>query len=154
MRPYSAVMDVAFKPSVSRTAIRGDNPSISAMASGPTSLQKRSIRRICAFMPCRYASSWFPITTTQSRSTATVLAVAHSFSMHASTDSSPRATAPSHVWDTRADSSIGQKSRHDRITAERCPMMETLMLINRSVLSMYWPMKGDRSTAANARTRA
>jgi hypothetical protein len=44
---YSIRTDVKLRPNTTQMAISVDTPSMKATVSGPTSLQNRSIRRIC-----------------------------------------------------------------------------------------------------------
>ncbi len=61
MKVYSGMMEMTVMPSVAHTAMTVDGIAMKEMTSGPSSLQKRSIRRILAFntvTPCQPYDAW------------------------------------------------------------------------------------------------
>lgn len=114
--------EVVLIAAVASIAARVEPESTREMAKGPASLQKRSIRRIWAFIVASLASSAPAITTVQSLSTETVLSTALSFSTQARTDKSVNASILPAVdcahW---ANMRRMKNPAHESTTGRRCP---------------------------------
>ena len=164
--------EVLLVAAVANTAARVEPESTTEMAKGPASLQKRSIRRICAFIMASLASSVPAITTVQSRSTETVLSTALSFSMQAKTDRSVNATVLPSIECAHLGKMRRMKNpKHEMATGRRCPtsshqrnpvertktpciLIDSRTALRRSALSMYAPSQGESKAADAARANA
>jgi hypothetical protein len=117
--------EVMLIAAVASIAARDEPESTREMARGPASLQKRSIRRICAFIVASRASSVPEITTVQSRSTETVLSTALSFSIQARTDNSVNARVlPSIECAHCGNMRRMRNPAHESTTGRRCPTLQ------------------------------
>ena len=120
MAKYSTETEAILKAAVTSAATWVEYESTRDIASGASSLQTRSIRRIWAFIVASLASSVPATTTTQSRSTEMVLSTALSFSIHASPESSDKARVfPASDCVQFGYVSIMRKPIHDKTTGRR-----------------------------------
>jgi len=157
---------------VASIAARVEPESTREIAKGPASLQKRSIRRICAFIVASLDSSLPAITTVQSLSTETVLSTALSFSRQARTDrivntkvlpsiecahwgNVRRMKNPAHESTTgrRCPTSLHQRYPNGR-TRKPCVLIDSRTAFRRSAPSMYDPSQGESKAADAARANA